>query len=80
MTEPVRSLTAGLTPLSMTATVTPAPRVTDQAAPTFEHAHYPLLLVLDAIGDGRAGRCPGAATISDTRPADAGQGQPGPRS
>ena len=34
MTDPVRSLTCGFTPLSMTATVTPAPWVSCQAAGT----------------------------------------------
>ena len=35
MTDPFRSLTSGFTPLSITATVTPEPRVTDHAASTF---------------------------------------------
>src|SRR5271169_100320 len=35
MTAPARSLTSGFTPLSITATVTPPPRVSCQAAGTF---------------------------------------------
>src|ERR1700683_4849759 len=67
MTDPVRSLTSGFTPLSITATVTPAPSVSSQADSTFimSRTHCWLSLMVSAEAAG------GAAT--DTAPPRAAQ-------
>ena len=79
MTEPDRSLTYGFTPLSMTATVTPAPRVTDQAASALSmlstHCCLAWMLSAGAAAASRAGAAGSAA--SETRPAAASRAVPG---
>src|SRR4029453_16168754 len=69
ITEPDRSLTCGFTPLSMTATVTPSPRVTDQAswALSMLSTHCSLAWMLSADAAAAAAAGGGAAAALRTR-------------
>src|SRR5206468_4518977 len=79
ITEPDRSLTRGFTPLSMTATVTPAPRVTDQAAGALSmfSTHCSLAWMLSAGAAAADGAGAAASAARPARPAAASRAVPG---
>ena len=85
VTAPLRSLTSGFTPLSMTATVTLAPSLTDQADGTLSmlstHCCWSLTESAGAAAAGSdvaAASSPASATPASARPAGRAQREGAP--